>query len=152
MEKIQLDPKYLSFYGITIAFVLGLFKIVSSYGEHSLKAPPSVSGTYQIQSRNFPACLKTQALPLKIEQSGVFLFAHLANLPLDGRIKDNQINLMGNHSSFANCSFAQNTTLNIQASIKDNFLSGEIIWDETTPTTLFIAIREAVKETSPEKH
>lgn len=152
MKKIHLDRNHLSFYGIAITSVLALFKIVSSYGEHSLKAPPPISGTYQIQSSNFPACLKTQSLPLKIDQSGVFLFAHLANLPLDGRMQDNQINLTGNSSSLANCSFTQNTTLNIQASIKDNFLSGEIIWDKTTPKSLFTATREAVKETLPEKH
>jgi hypothetical protein len=152
MKKIHLDRNHLSFYGIAITSVLVLFKIVSSYGENYLKAPPPISGTYQIQSSNLPACLNTQALPLKIDQSGMFLFAHLANITLDGRMQDNQINLTGNTSSFANCSFAQETALNINASVKDDVLSGEIIWDETTPKTLFTAKREAVQKTLPEHH
>lgn len=150
--KIQLDPKILSFYGITIAFVLALFKIVSSYGENYVIAPPPIAGTYQIQSNNLPTCLNTQTIPLKIEQSGVFLFANLANLALNGQIKDNQINLTGNASALSNCSFAQNTILNLQATVKDNLLSGEIIWEQTQPKTLFTAKKEAVQQTSSENH
>ncbi|PSF38355.1 hypothetical protein C7H19_05015 [Aphanothece hegewaldii CCALA 016] len=152
MKKIHLDRNHLSFYAIAISSVLILFKVVSTYGENYLKAPLAISGTYQIQSDSLPACLKTQSLPLKIDQSGVFLFAHLANITLDGRMKDNQISLTGTPSALSDCSFAQKSNLKIQASVTDETLVGEIIWDQTTSKTNFIAKKEVVKESSPESH
>lgn len=152
MKKLHLDKSHISFYAIAISSVLILFKVVSTYGENNLKASTAISGNYQIQSSSLPACLINQVLPLEIEQSGLFLFAKLADIPLDGHMKDKQISLTGKLSALPNCSFSQNTGLQIQANVTDETLIGEIIWDQTTPKTSFVAKREAVKKTSQESH
>lgn len=153
MKKLNLDKSHIIFYVTTISFVLFLFKVVSTYGENNLKASPAISGLYQLQSSSLPTCLKNQALSLEIEQSGLFLFAKLAKIPLDGRIKDKQITLTGKPTTaLSDCSFSQNTGLQIQASVTDETLSGEINWDQTKPKTSFIAKREVVKESPQKSH
>jgi hypothetical protein len=65
--------KSIAFYGIAISSVVVLFRIVSTYGEANLKAPPSIGGSYQINAQNLPECLKSDALVLNIKQSGIYL-------------------------------------------------------------------------------
>lgn len=133
---------HIAFYAIAITSVLALFKIVSTYGANNLKAAPPISGNYNITSNNLPDCLQKENLPLHIEQSGVFLFAKLANIHLDGRIADNQISLSGHPSALSDCTF---TDLKIAGNIKDDLFTGEITWDATTPKSSFAAKREVVQ-------
>lgn len=73
--------KYFSFYGGTIIFVVLLFKSVTTYGENNLKAPPKVSGNYQLTSSELPDCLRSENLTLAIEQSGRYIAGELSLSP-----------------------------------------------------------------------
>ncbi|MEB3192372.1 MAG: hypothetical protein VKL42_18675 [Snowella sp.] len=72
------SPKSLAFYGTMIGSVLVLFNIVSAYGEANLKAPPKVSGNYQLTSSDLPDCLISENLTLAIEQSGRYIAGELS--------------------------------------------------------------------------
>lgn len=65
--------KSLTFYGVAIAFVVVLFKVVTAYGETNLKAPAPIDGRYRINAKTFPGCLKSDSLVLIIQQSGIYL-------------------------------------------------------------------------------
>jgi hypothetical protein len=65
--------KSLVFYGTMIGSVLILFKVVSNYGENSLKAPVNISGTYRFNEISINDCLKNKTLELIIQQSGRYL-------------------------------------------------------------------------------
>jgi hypothetical protein len=142
--KKSSHTNHLTFYAIAITSVVVLFKIVSTYGENNLKAAPLISGDYNIKSDNLPACLQQENLRLHIEQSGVFLFAKLANTHLDGRIENNQISLSGHPSALSDCTFAD-AHLTIEGNVKDDLLTGAISWDATTPKSSFTAKREVVQ-------
>lgn len=75
------SPKSLAFYGTMIGSVLVLFNIVSAYGEANLKAPPKVSGNYQLTSSDLPDCLRSENLTLAIEQSGRYIAGELSLSP-----------------------------------------------------------------------
>jgi hypothetical protein len=75
------SPKSLAFYGTMIGSVLVLFNIVSAYGEANLKAPPKVSGNYQLTSSDLPDCLRSENLTLAIEQSGRYIAGELSLRP-----------------------------------------------------------------------
>ncbi len=83
----QFNVKMLTFYGVSIAFVAVLFKVVTAYGEANLKAAPAIAGDYRFDATNFSECLKSDALVLTIEQSGVYLSGNLKsdNKPVDGK-------------------------------------------------------------------
>ncbi len=72
------NHKSLTFYGVMIGSVLVLFKIVSFYGESSLKAPPNIAGNYLLANENLPDCLKSEKLSLAIAQSGIYLTGRLS--------------------------------------------------------------------------
>ena len=80
----HLNVKLLSFYGISIAIVAVLFKVVTAYGETNLKAPPALAGSYRFDAKSLPECLKSDALVLTIEQSGVYLSGNLRSGTSDG--------------------------------------------------------------------
>jgi len=75
--------KSLTFYGVMIGSVLILFNAVTAYGEKSLKAPPKISGTYELTSSKLPDCLQSEKINLIIKQSGIYVFAHLDLSPPD---------------------------------------------------------------------
>jgi hypothetical protein len=102
--------KSLTFYGVAIGSVLVLFKVVTAYGETSLKAAPAISDRYRLTlAENLPNCEKSKSLMLNIQQSGIYLNGSLvpetantekskANAPkptLTGLFKNQQLNLTG---------------------------------------------------------
>lgn len=89
--------KSLAFYGIAIGSVVLLFKGVSNYGETRLKAPPKLDGNYQINAQNFPGCLKSDTLVLRIQQSGIYLFGSL----LPANLNEQQVTIAEEKPSLA---------------------------------------------------
>jgi hypothetical protein len=122
------NVKNISFYGVAISSVLILFKVVSNYGEAKLNAAANINGRYQFAPVvNLPDCLQGKQLNLKIEQSGIYLFGQLdvvvpsgetpgvddasravrastkvAEIPLSGDFKDNQV-IMSGKSQLEGC-------------------------------------------------
>jgi hypothetical protein len=88
--------KSLTFYGVAIASVLGLFKIVTLYGETRLQASPPIAGTYRLTESDSCLSRNTQ---LAIEQSGIYLRGTLStagtSVPLDGRFQGDSLRLQG---------------------------------------------------------
>jgi hypothetical protein len=101
------SPKSIGLYSLAIGSAIGFFNVVTSYGETNLKAPISITGNYSIAAQNLPNCLQQSPLILKIQQSGIYLNASLANdrnqnasssdprPTLSGRLQDRQLNLSG---------------------------------------------------------
>lgn len=79
--------KSLAFYGIAIGSVTVLFKVVTAYGEANLTTAPAIAGDYRFDATSLPECLKSDALVLTIEQSGVYLSGNLKsdNKPVGGK-------------------------------------------------------------------
>ena len=101
------------FYAATIASVLILFKGVTAYGETQLKAPVSIGGDYSIEFDTPPKCLKDKDFTLKIEQSGIYIFANLVleksadnleKIPLSGKFKEPKMILSGISNPLLFCS------------------------------------------------
>jgi hypothetical protein len=94
--------KSLTFYGMTIAFVLILFKVVTLYGETRLQASPPVAGTYRLKASESSPCLP-QTSQLTIEQSGIYLLATLisngVSIPMEGRFQGDRFQLSGRSES-----------------------------------------------------
>ena len=93
-----------------------LFKVVTAYGESSLKAPTSINGRYRLYTQN-PNCLKSNAQILAIQQSGIYLNGSLLPASTDvqqltiaeqkpsltGQMNNNQISLAGRVPSSVLC-------------------------------------------------
>lgn len=161
--------KSLTFYGVAIGAVVVLFKIVTAYGETSIKAPPAVGGSYQISAQNLPGCLKSETLMLEIKQSGIYLFGSL--LPaktdvktstvaeekpsLNGRIRNQQLSLDGPVPWITKCNQADRSggtlSVKIQGVVKGKTLAGQIALS-STPAAEFTAQREEPVEQSGNKH
>jgi hypothetical protein len=123
---------HLAFYGIAISSVLVLFKFVSAYGEAQLKAPVNVNGVYELQSDGLGNCLAGQPLELDIEQSGVYLFGHLAlnsdkapkKIPLSGDLEGNKVVMKGNLESI--CPDAKDPDVILKGEITDKTIVGNL--------------------------
>ena len=123
---------HLTFYGIAIGSVLALFKFVSTYGETQIKAPVNVNGVYELQSNNLPSCLAGQPLELDIEQSGVYLFGHLAlnsdkapkKIPLSGNLEGNKVVMKGDLESI--CPDAKDPDVILKGEITDKTIVGNL--------------------------
>ena len=123
---------HLTFYGIAIGSVLVLFKFVSTYGETQIKAPVNVNGAYELQSNNLPSCLAGQPLELDIEQSGVYLFGHLAvnsdkdpkKIPLSGDLEGNKVVMKGDLESV--CPDAKKPDVILKGEITDKTIVGNL--------------------------
>ena len=123
---------HLTFYGIAISSVLVLFKFVSTYGETQLKAPVNVNGVYELQSDSLGNCLAGQPLELDIEQSGVYLFGHLAlnsdkapkKIPLSGDLEGNQVVMKGDLESV--CPDVKEPDLILKGEITDKTIVGNL--------------------------
>jgi hypothetical protein len=141
----QFSSSYMKFYVITIAFVVALFSTVTSYGEKNLMPPPKISGSYKINSINFPDCLKDKPLELKVAQSGIYASGSLRsldldrgksksasqeNLPLTGMWKDNKLSLVGVVTQVEGCDRGKN--LSIAATQMDEKLEGQISFAGST--------------------
>jgi hypothetical protein len=91
------STKLLAFYIGTIAAVVGLFAVVTAYGEQNLVAPPSLAGRYRFKTK-LP-CLGDRELTL--QQSGAFLTATFPgrgqNAQLTGQLQpDSRLDLKAN--------------------------------------------------------
>lgn len=105
MKSSQL--KYLAFYGGTIAFVLGLFTVVTNYGETYLKAAQSVEGNYLFTLPPTAPCGGGVPVTLAVQQSGMYVAAALVNpalphsqtafksMTLSGQWQNQRLNLAG---------------------------------------------------------
>ena len=159
---INLNVKLLSFYGISIAFVLVLFKVVTAYGETNLKAPPAIAGSYRFDAKNLPDCLKSDALVLTIEQSGVYLSGHLRSGNSEGNLEktaeekpslvgkwENQgLSLSGAVPNLAGCSdstaIGQNSSVKLRGIVDGESLKGKISLTDQAAATDFTAQKTAV--------
>ncbi len=94
MHQFNFNFKSLAFYGVTIASVLLLFKVVTAYGQNNLTAPPAINGRYRLVfSEKLPICEKSDALILDIQQSGIYLNGFL--LPANGKTSETDKTLTG---------------------------------------------------------
>ncbi|CAD5947595.1 hypothetical protein PCC9214_02342 [Planktothrix tepida] len=134
--------KSLAFYGAMTAAVFLLFQAVTAYGEKQLKAPVSLGGDYTIELENPPQCLKNRDLVLKIEQSGIYVFANLGlknaehnrdKIQLQGNLKDHKMNISGTLNPFFVCANDSLNSLNI-LTLEGIFKEKEITGKLDTPT------------------
>jgi hypothetical protein len=150
------SPKSLAFYGTMIGSVLVLFNIVSAYGEANLKAPPKVSGNYQLTSSDLPDCLRSENLTLAIEQSGRYIAGELSlspqtiatpentspgvesssekkgtkeNIVLSGLMLSQPFTLSGKTALLGPCPAATSLEeIHLQLQFQDKNLSGQLHW------------------------
>jgi hypothetical protein len=111
------DRKSLIFYGVAISSVVGLFSLVSRYGNARLEAPMLIEGNYQLQIEPSASCPEPPPLQLRIQQSGIFVNGALmaaspeakpaesgnAPLTLDGSWRSPQLDLSGRLSGLEIC-------------------------------------------------
>lgn len=147
----------LSFYGIAISSVVGLFSFTTAYGEANLKAPTRIDGRYRLSAQNLPGCLKGEALILDLQQSGVYVHGVLieaapqAKSTTSAKIKPSlggfwraeQLTVSGVPKALKACqTISDKTEVQIQGTIVKQTLKGTIGWGTEKPTP-FIADREA---------
>lgn len=143
---------HLAFYGIAISSVLALFKVVSAYGETSLKAPEKIHGVYQLTITSSLPCLKDKPLELDIQQSGIYLFGHLVlnpeknpeRVPLSGDLKDGQIMLSGNPQSLSLCQELNNQSIQLKGEIKAGKIVGNVTGEEQAVLGDFTGLKKAI--------
>lgn len=157
------------FYGVAITFVLVLFEVVTAYGEGSLKAPTSINGRYRLYTQN-PNCLKSNALILAIQQSGIYLNGSLLPASTDaqqlttaeqkpsltGQMSNNQISLAGRVPNLVLCNHTvaaptsdrrQNNSVKIQSQVQGETLAGKMSVSGI-PDIGFTAQKEAIAQPS----
>lgn len=150
-----------SFYIGTIIFVLILFKVITTYGEATLKAPPSIGGSYKLEIEPQANCPNLGNNLLAIQQSGIYLNATLLPnnssqalveypklFPLSGKLQQQQLNLAGTiaHLDICSSSMANSTeknsatTVQIQAKLVGRNLQGKITINSQSESLKFTAI------------
>ena len=99
--------KHLAFYAVAISSVLGLFTVVSIYGETHLKAAQRVEGNYVFTLPPTAKCGGGVPVTLAVQQSGMYVAAALVNpalshaqtafksMTLSGQWRNQQIKLTG---------------------------------------------------------
>lgn len=166
--------KSLIFYGVTIAFVLVLFEVVTAYGESSLKAPTSINGRYRLLYTQKQNCLKSNAPILDIQQSGIYLNGSLLPASTDvqqlttaeqkpsltGQMSNNQISLAGRVPSSVLCNNTveaqtgsdrlQNnpSSVKIQSQVQGETLEGKMSVSGIPEVIGFTAQKEAITQPS----
>ncbi|MEG4217459.1 hypothetical protein QUA27_18475 [Microcoleus sp. Pol14C6] len=165
----QFNVKMLTFYGVSIAFVVVLFKIVTAYGETNLKATPAIAGTYRFDAQSLPECLKSDSLVLTIGQSGVYLSGNLRSGSSEGREKTAEekpslfgkwetqgLNLSGAVANLAGCSDStatgQNSSVKMRGIVDQNSLKGKISLTDKAAASDFTAQREAAGKPQKQEH
>jgi hypothetical protein len=130
--------KSLAFYGTMIGSVLLLFRGVTAYGETQLKAPITIGGDYSMEFDTPPQCLKNKELTLKIEQSGIYIFANLVleksadnldKIALHGKFKEPEMILSGNSNPLLFCSSDMSQSpnqLTLTGQFKEKIFMGKI--------------------------
>ncbi|MGL5060696.1 MAG: hypothetical protein ACRC62_12020 [Microcoleus sp.] len=166
----HLSFKSLAFYGIAIGSVAVLFKAVTAWGETSLKAPPAIAGNYRFDPKSLPKCLKSNALVLTIEQSGVYLNGNLRsgnsktntkkmleNQPsLTGKWENQGLSLSGYVTNLAGCNGVKTTDgksfVKLRGIIKGTTLNGKISLGNNATATDFTAKRDAAVKQDKKEH
>ena len=164
----HLSLKSLAFYGIAIGSVALLFKVVSAYGETNLNAAPAIGGSYRFDAQSLPECLKSDALVLTIDQSGVYLSGNLRSgssegdrekraeetPSLVGKWETEGLSLSGAVPNLTGCSDAtatgQNSSVRMRGIVEGESLKGKISLTDKAAATDFTAQREAAAETPEE--
>jgi hypothetical protein len=145
MNHFQL--KSLTFYGIAIGFVVGLFSIVTAYGEANLKTAQSIGGDYLLKLPLIEGCKEEEPVMLSIQQSGIYVAAALVNpnlksskmvskpMTLSGQWQNRRINLSGKVPTNMLCAGAVANTaiaVNIEGAIAP--LHPQSLHPESTPS------------------
>lgn len=156
--------KSLTFYGVAITLVLGLFKVVSAYGESNLQAAPAIGGTYRFHGESLANCLQSQNLVLEIQQSGIYLSGLL--LPekannstaiyrekkpsLFGKWHNQGFTLSGSIPVLAACNHDPNQPVTIEATWEQDTLTGQIKLNSRQLD--FMAKREITNQSTNQAH
>ncbi len=166
----HLSLKSLAFYGISVAFVAVLFKVVSAYGEANLKAAPAIAGSYRFDGKSLPECLKSNSLVLTIEQSGVYLSGNLRSGTFDGdrqktaeekpallgKWENQGLSLSGAVPNLAGCSEStatgENSSVKLRGIVEKERLTGKISLKDGAAATDFIAEKAAVAQPQKQQH
>lgn len=162
--------KSLAFYGIAIGSVVLLFNAVTAYGNANLKAPAKIGSRYRINAQNLPGCLKSEALFLDIQQSGIYLSGFLlpaknnpqletlaAEKPsLTGQLSYPNLDLSGSVPWVPNCHQPNGSgrpiRVKIQGVVQGEILTGQIVLNSTPIVAEFTAQREALKKQPGQEH
>ncbi|BAY66260.1 hypothetical protein NIES22_63730 [Calothrix brevissima NIES-22] len=167
--------KSVTFYGATIAGVLILFKVVSAYGETSLKAPPAINNHYRLALQEaIPNCEKPEQLILNMQQSGIYLNASFlpantesespnsdsTNNHLSGILSNQELNLSGRIDKSIFCqisnpkdNYIHSVKMQMQLINQGNFI-GQFSLSGSTRVFKFTAVPEKtqVKSQQGKKH
>ncbi|MBE9186534.1 hypothetical protein IQ270_18040 [Microcoleus sp. LEGE 07076] len=164
------NVKMLTFYGISIAFVAVLFKVVTAYGETNLKAPPAIAGSYRFDAKDLPECLKSDSLVLTIDQSGVYLSGNLRSgssqsdgektaeekPSLVGKWETQGLSLSGAVPNLAGCSdsiaIGQNSSVKLRAIVDEESLKGKVSLTDRAAASDFTARREVAAKRQKQEH
>lgn len=154
---MKFNLKSLAFYGGAIGSVVVLFSLATAYGEANLKAPTKLDGRYRIAAQTLPGCLKTEALILTIEQSGIYLSGSLLNAnetdktltaskkqsSLTGMFDREQLTLSGVPSHLDGClKTAQIPEVLIQGAVTEGAITGKIRLGSSSASVNFVGKRE----------
>jgi len=155
----QFNVKMLTFYGVSIAFVAVLFKVVTAYGEANLTNAPAIAGDYRFDATSLPECLKSDALVLTIEQSGVYLSGNLKSdksavdrqnttaekANLAGKWENQGLSLSGVVPNLTGCGEStggsQKSLVKLRGMVEGESLKGKISLVENAVATDFTAQR-----------
>ncbi|MEG4234214.1 hypothetical protein QUA40_19240 [Microcoleus sp. Pol11C3] len=166
----HLRLKSLAFYGVTIGLVAVLFKVVSAYGETNLKAAPAIAGSYRLDAKSLPECLKSDYLVLTIEQSGVYLSGNLRSgrsegdrektaeekPSLHGKWETQGLSLSGAVPNLKGCSDStatgQNSSVKMRGIVDKETLKGKISLTDKAAATDFTAQKEAAPKSQKKEH
>jgi hypothetical protein len=159
------NVKSLTFYGVAISSVLLLFKVVTTYGEKNLKAPPVVNGSYRlILATNSPSCEKSDYLLLNMQQSGIYLNASLLPInanadttqqpSLTGILKNQQVSFSGKinpeilcHPSNSQIRPSKSVVMEIQLK-EQGKMTGQLMFNGVSQTLEFTAAKQSTPEKS----
>ncbi|MGI0490022.1 hypothetical protein ACN4EK_31825 [Pantanalinema rosaneae CENA516] len=155
----HLNRRSLTFYSCAVGIVIGLFSVISAYGEANLHAPTYVGGRYPITAPTLPECWQNQSLVLFVQQSGVFLTGSLIALDasekgtrsvaehpsLTGRWNNQTLTLRGT-ATLPNCSLP----LRIQGKFEGKTLQGVVQLNSTSGEFPFTATRDVPQEPQSE--
>jgi hypothetical protein len=146
------------FYTVTIAAVIVLFNVVTTYGETQLKAPQFVAGNYRLNIKESPQCLGSGNINLNIEQSGIYLFGSLSineqQVVLDGKIDGDRISLSGQADRIAQCQPQDNSSndIAIEGQAQERTFSGKINWNFAPQELNFTGTLEKSLDRSEPEH
>lgn len=149
----KLNFKSVAFYVTSISLVIILFKVVTAYGESTIKAPATIEGRYHLTLKKSLGCLSTEPLKLNLQQSGIYLNGSLfaANdsaqskvivvekPSLTGKWNNPKLLLSGSVPHLPQC---KNQSVIIQGLIDREKLQGKIAFSDGQNSVNFTAQRE----------